>query len=140
MPETTRFDYDAGEIHRTYASGRVLSAAQRRFWSDLVRQEAGAGAPTRVLDLGCGSADSRHCYARRSGAGGRIDRSARMLAAGGGGSARAAPAGVLETTAGLCPAAAGVGFVCCSSSAITWASSARRAAQCARVLADNAPW
>jgi SAM-dependent methyltransferase len=140
MSETTRFDYDEGEIHRTYASGRVLSAAQRRLWSDLVRQEAGSGAPTRVLDLGCGV--GRFSSLLHSALGAPvlgIDRSARMLA-----------------TAAADPDARGVRWVHAAAEALplrprsvgfvlmflVYHHLGNRPAvlrECARVLADGAP-
>ena len=81
MSEAIRFDYDEAEIHRTYASGRVLSAAQRRLWTRVMREAAGSGAPARVLDLGCGVGRFSSLLHGALGApvvG--IDRSARMLA------------------------------------------------------------
>lgn len=50
----TGFDYDHGEIHRTYASGRALTRPQLDLWTALLHEEIGAVAVQRVLDLGCG--------------------------------------------------------------------------------------
>jgi SAM-dependent methyltransferase len=49
-----RFDYDQGDIHKTYAAGRVLNSAQRAVWTAVIREEAGARPVRCALDLGCG--------------------------------------------------------------------------------------
>jgi ubiquinone/menaquinone biosynthesis C-methylase UbiE len=77
-----RFDYDQGDIHRTYAAGRVLNPAQRAVWSAVIREEAGARSVRCALDLGCGVGRMTPIVREALGApviG--IDLSARMLAA-----------------------------------------------------------
>jgi ubiquinone/menaquinone biosynthesis C-methylase UbiE len=77
-----QFDYDQGDIHRTYAAGRVLNPAQRAVWSAVIREEAGARSVRCALDLGCGVGRMTPIVREALGApviG--IDLSARMLAA-----------------------------------------------------------
>lgn len=77
----TDFDYDRGEIHGTYASGRALTPEQTDFWQAILREELAGADVGCVMDLGCGvgrfSAMLREVFhARVYG----IDRSERMLA------------------------------------------------------------
>jgi SAM-dependent methyltransferase len=48
------FDYDRGDLHRTYAAGRALTPEQVALWSSLLAGAPGEGPVRRVLDLGCG--------------------------------------------------------------------------------------
>jgi SAM-dependent methyltransferase len=77
-----RFDYDEGNIHQTYRSGRALTAAQLELWSALLRAAVEPARPRLILDLGCGvgrfSVTLRDLFAAWVIG---IDRSARMLAA-----------------------------------------------------------
>lgn len=81
MSSRPRFDYDHGDIHRTYAAGRALSPLQIEFWSALLTREVGRRPLRRVVDLGCGI--GRFSPLLRDVFGGAvigIDRSQRMLA------------------------------------------------------------
>jgi ubiquinone/menaquinone biosynthesis C-methylase UbiE len=81
-PAPPCFDYDAGEIHRTYAAGRALSPAQVAFWTAVVRAELRAVPVGRAVDLGCGVGRFVRLLGEALGA--RVlgvDRSARMLEA-----------------------------------------------------------
>ncbi len=53
MAATRRFDYDEGDIHQTYRTGRALSREQIDFWSALLRA-AVTSRPRLILDVGCG--------------------------------------------------------------------------------------
>jgi ubiquinone/menaquinone biosynthesis C-methylase UbiE len=81
MAATRRFDYDEGDIHQTYRTGRALSGEQVDFWSALLR-DAVVSRPRLILDIGCGvgrfSGMLRDLF-RASVVG--LDSSARMLAA-----------------------------------------------------------
>jgi len=81
MASTPGFDYDKGDIHRTYGTGRALRPEQLDLWSALLRAELGPGRPRRILDLGCGtgrfSGMLRNLFAALVVG---IDRSERMLA------------------------------------------------------------
>jgi ubiquinone/menaquinone biosynthesis C-methylase UbiE len=76
------FDYDQGDIHRTYAAGRALRPEQATTWTAVLRQEVGAASPRRIVDLGCGvgrfSALLRTAFPATVFG---VDRSARMLEA-----------------------------------------------------------
>lgn len=82
---TTRsisIDYDRGDIHRTYASGRALRPEQIRLWTAVLREELGGAAVRHIVDLGCGvgrfSPLLRDVFGAARVYG--VDRSARMLA------------------------------------------------------------
>lgn len=79
---TTDFDYDRGEIHGRYASGRALTREQLGFWPAILREELAGSDVGCVMDLGCGvgrfSAMLRDVFRARVYG---IDRSERMLAA-----------------------------------------------------------
>jgi ubiquinone/menaquinone biosynthesis C-methylase UbiE len=81
QPVAPRFDYDAGDIHRTYAAGRALSARQAAFWTTMLRAEVPSGAVRIAVDLGCGVGRFTRLLGEALGA--RVygvDRSAKMLA------------------------------------------------------------
>lgn len=75
------FDYDLGEVHRTYAAGRALTPEQIALWTALLLAEVGTVPVRRVVDLGCGvgrfSALLRDVFAAQVVG---VDRSERMLA------------------------------------------------------------
>lgn len=82
MASTPGFDYDKGDIHQTYRTGRALGQEQVDLWSALLRAAMEPGRPRLILDLGCGvgrfSGILRDLFdASVIG----IDRSERMLAA-----------------------------------------------------------
>lgn len=79
---TNAFDYDQGDIHRTYASGRALAPEQISLWAAILGEELAGAEVRRVIDLGCGV--GRFSAMLRSVFGAPvfgIDRSERMLAA-----------------------------------------------------------
>ena len=53
-PRGPEFDYDQGDIHRTYAAGRALRPEQAAVWTAMLREEVGGASPRRIVDLGCG--------------------------------------------------------------------------------------
>ena len=79
-PRGPEFDYDEGDIHRTYAAGRALRPEQAALWTAVLRDEVGAASPRRIVDLGCGV--GRFAPLLRDTFGATVvgvDRSARML-------------------------------------------------------------
>jgi SAM-dependent methyltransferase len=81
MAATRRFDYDEGDIHQTYPSGRALTEEQTDFWTALLGA-AVVSRPRLILDIGCGV--GRFSGMLRDVFGASvigIDPSARMLAA-----------------------------------------------------------
>ena len=81
MGREVGFDYDRGDIHRTYASGRALSPAQFAVWEELVREALGGDSVRRVVDLGCGLGRfSAWLSGLTDAAVAGVDRSERMLA------------------------------------------------------------
>ena len=74
------FDYDRGDIHRTYAEGRALRPEQVAAWTAMLREEVGRSVPRRIVDFGCGT--GRFSPLLRDTFGATVfgvDRSARML-------------------------------------------------------------
>lgn len=140
MSEAIRFDYDEGEIHRRYASGRALNAAQRRLWTQVMREAAGSGAPARVLDIGCGVGRFSSLLHEALGApvvG--IDRSARMLAVAAADPAARGAHWVHAAAEALPLREQSMGFILMF---LVYHHLAARSAvlrECARVLADGSP-
>src|SRR5262249_27178031 len=50
-----RFDYDRGDLHEKYASGRALAPAQLALWAPLISDLPGSASIRRVVDVGCGT-------------------------------------------------------------------------------------
>lgn len=82
MASGCAFDYDDGEIHQTYRTGRALGQAQLDLWAALVRAAVAPAHPRLILDIGCGmgrfSGMLRDLFPAPVVG---VDRSARMLAA-----------------------------------------------------------
>jgi ubiquinone/menaquinone biosynthesis C-methylase UbiE len=74
------FDYDRGDVHRSYSAGRALAPEQIALWTELLLHELGTARVRRVVDLGCGV--GRFAGLLREIFGAQIyglDRSERML-------------------------------------------------------------